>query len=117
MSTLAEYNFEVHYRPGPRNANADYLSRSSTEMGMVLSVRLEPDLKSVVEYLTTGMVKADSSKFAKAIKVRAKNYTMYDGNLYRRTANGLRFIPAEEERIIIMEGLHNEIDRWNFATP
>ncbi len=40
---------------------------------MVLSLRLEPDLDSVVEYLTTGMVKADSSNFVEAIKVRARN--------------------------------------------
>ena len=26
-STFSEYNFEIVYRPGPRNANADYLFR------------------------------------------------------------------------------------------
>ncbi len=41
---------------------------------------------------------------------------MYDGNLYRRTAGVLQFAPAEDERIIIMEGLHNEIGHWDFAT-
>ncbi len=76
---------------------------------MVLSMGIEPDLMSAVEYLTTGTVKADSSKFSRAIKVRAKNYVMYEGNLYRRTARGLRFIPAEEEQIVILEGLVDEI--------
>ena len=116
ISVFAEYDFEVHYRPETRNANADYLSRSSAEVSMVLSIGLEPDLKSVVEYLTTGMVKADSSKFAKSIKAPAKNYVMYEGNLFRRTAKGLRFISAEEERMAMMEGLHDEIDHWDFAT-
>ncbi len=95
MSVFAEYDFEVHYQTGPRNANADYLLRSSAEEIMVLSMGLEPDLMSVVEYLMTGTVKADSSRFAKAIKVRATNYVMYRGKLYRLTAKGLRFIPAE----------------------
>ena len=27
ISIFSEYDFEVVYRPGPRNANADYLSR------------------------------------------------------------------------------------------
>ncbi len=54
MSVFAEYDFDVHYRPGPRNANADYLLRSSAKVTMVLSIRLEPDLMSTVEYLTTG---------------------------------------------------------------
>ncbi len=41
---------------------------------------------------------------------------MYDGNLYRQTAKGLRLIPAEEKRIVIIEGLHGEIGHWDFAT-
>ncbi len=82
---------------------------------MVLSVGFEPELKSVIDYLTTGMAKADSSKLAKAIKVRARNYAMYDYHLYRRTAKGLRFIPAEEERMPIMEGLRDEIGDSAFA--
>ncbi len=75
----------------------------------MLSTGLGPDLKSIIEYLTTGMVKADSSKFAKAFKAREKNYVMYGGTLYRRTTKGLRFIPAGEERIVPIKGLHDEI--------
>ena len=117
MSLFAEYDFDVQYRPGNQNANADYLSRSSTETDMVLSIGLEDDLKSVVEYLSIGMVTAESPSFAKEIKVRAKNYDMYDRQLYRRTTKGLRFIQTEQERIIIMEGLHDEVGHWNFGTP
>ena len=116
MSVFADYDFDVHCRPGPRNANTDYLSRSSTEVNMVLSMGLEPDLMSIVEYLTTGTVKEDSSKFAKAIKVRAKNYVMFGRNLFRRTAKGLLFIPAEKERIVILDGLHDEIGYWDLTT-
>ncbi len=83
---------------------------------MVLSIGLEPDLKSVAQYLTTGVVKAHSSKFAQEFNVRKKNYVMYEGKLYRRTAKGLRFIPEEKEQIVIMKSLHNEIGHWDFAT-
>ncbi len=48
--------------------------------------------------------------------MRAKNYIMQDGQLYRRIKKELRFIPAEKERIMIMEGIHDEIGNWNFAT-
>ena len=46
---FAEYDFEVNYLPRPRNANADYLSRSSAEVDMVLSMEYELVLRSVVE--------------------------------------------------------------------
>ncbi len=96
MSTFLEYDFDVHYIPGPRNANVDYLSPSAPEMNMVLSIGLDTDLKSVAEYLNTGMVKSESSNFLKAIKACARNIVMYDEKLYQRTAKGLRFILSEE---------------------
>ncbi len=116
MSTFAEYDFEIHFRPESRNANAYYLSRSSTEVDIVLSLRLESDLNSVDKYLTSAMVKADSSNFVKAIKVRRTNYIIYDVNLYRRTVKGLRFISALDEGVVIMEGLHDSIGHLDFMT-
>ena len=59
MSVFSQNEFEVHYRPGTRNANAHYLSRSSAEVNMVLSMGLESDLMTVVEYLKTKTVEAD----------------------------------------------------------
>ena len=116
MSLFAEYDFDLLYRPRPQNTNADYLSRSSTKTDLVLSVGLGDDVKSVIEYLTTGMFTAEIPRFGKAIKVRAKNYVIYDGRLYRRTTKGLRFIPAEKERITMLKGFHDEIGHWNFDT-
>ncbi len=72
MSVFAEYDFEVHYRPGSRYGSADYLSRPTAKVTMILSMRHEQDLTWLVEFLTAWMGKADSSKFAKAIKVCAK---------------------------------------------
>ncbi len=84
MSLCAEYDFDLQYRPGLANANADCLSRSSTATDSVLSMGLEDDLKPVFEYLTTRMDTVGSPRFAMAIKVGAKNYVKHYGQLYRR---------------------------------
>ena len=41
---------------------------------------------------------------------------MYEGNLYRRTKNGLRYIPGGSKREDILNSTHDEIGLWNFAT-
>ncbi len=82
---------------------------------MIWSIGLEPKSTSVAEYLTTGMVKTDRAKFAKAIKVHARNHAMYEEILCRRTAKVLLVIPSKEEWIVIMEGLRGEIGHWNLA--
>ena len=113
---MVHNNFEVVYRSGPRNANADYLSRPVATDNLVLTLELEPDLNSVAEYLSRGTINKASSTVARAIKVRAINYHMHDGDLYRRTAKELRFVPGEKARTSIMKGLHDEIGHWSFAT-
>ena len=115
MVLFAEHDFDVQYRLGPQNANADYLLQSSTAKKLVLSICIEDDLKLVVGYLTTKMFIDKSLRFAKAIKVRAKNHVMHDGQLYRGTIKSLCFIPAEQERIVIMEDSHDLIRHLNFA--
>ena len=72
---------EYKYRPGRRNATADNLFWSTTEADSVLSIGLEVDFNSVVGYLTTEMVAAESSKFAKAIKMLAKNSIIHGEHL------------------------------------
>ncbi len=82
---------------------------------IVLNLSLEPGLKSVVEYLTTEKIGADSLSFARAVKTLAMNYAVYEGGRYRRTAKGLLFVPEEQERVTIMEGPHDEIGHLNFT--
>ncbi len=41
MSTFAEYDFDIAYRPGSKNANADYLSRPTDAEDIILRVLLE----------------------------------------------------------------------------
>ena len=116
ISIFSEYDFEVVYRSGPRSSNADCLSGPLEKENLVLTMGLESDWNSVAEYLSRGTTDRASSTVARAIKIRAKNYHMHGGELYRRTAKGLRFEQREKARISIMKGLHDDIGHWSFAT-
>ena len=91
---LTEYEIEVVYRPGPRNANADYSSSPARNNNLVLIMELEPDFKSVAEYLSRGNIDRASSSIVRAARMRAKNYRMHESDLHRRTLKGLRFVPG-----------------------
>ena len=118
MSLFAEFDFEIVYRPGEKNANADYLSRpvqGKVDM-MVLNIGMEEDLAAVYKYLETGMTGAETQAERRSIKMKAKKYLVHEGEIYRRTARGLRYVPKVEARLRIMKGLHDEIGHWDFRT-
>ncbi len=79
-------------------------------MDDVVRNSLEPDYASVLAYSIIRMVRTGCSKFAKSIEVGARNYVMYERDLYPRTAKCIEFIPAEDERIVMMESLHDKND-------
>ncbi len=116
MSLSAGNDFEIQYRPGSRNENEDYLPRSPIEADVILRKEMEDDLNAAVKYLATRIVTAESSNFAKAIKVHAKNFVIHDRHLHRKNTKGLHFILAEQERSTTIKVLHHEIRHWNFAT-
>ena len=109
ISIFSEYDFEVVYRTVPRNVNADYFSRTVARDKLVFKMELESDLNSAAEYLSRGTIDRASSSVARAFKIRAKNYHMHEGDLCRRTAKGLKFIPGDKPRTSIMRGLFDEI--------
>lgn len=118
MSLFAEFDFEVVYRPGKKNANADYLSRpvEEHEVTMVMDIGIEEDLAAVQTYLSTGVVFGETHGERRATKMKAKKYLVHEGDMFRRTSKGLRFVPKVEERLRIMKGLHDEIGHWDFRT-
>ena len=116
MSFFAEFNFEILYKPGPKNANADYLSRPVRSVLVMKQENMEPSLMDILKYLSEGSVPGKDAKVARAIKARARNYLVYDQELYRRTSKGIRYIPGIQERSSIMTGLHDEIGHWDFKT-
>ena len=83
MSLLAEFNFEIVYRPGEKNANADYLSRPVQGKAdvMVLRIGMKEDLTAVYKYLETGTEDAKTQAERRSIKIKAKNYLLYEGEM------------------------------------
>ena len=115
MSIFREYNIEVVYRSGPRNANTDYLFWHVARDDLDLAMDLEPDLKSVVEYLSRRTIDRASWSVVRAVKTRAKNHHMHEGDIYWRTAKVFRLVPEEKARIPVMKGLDDEIGHSSFA--
>ena len=70
---------------------------------------LESDLEAVAEYLSTRNVTGDTPSMNRAIKLKAENYLLHDGSLYRHTKKSLNYVPRNEKRLLIMKGLHGEI--------
>ncbi len=83
MNTFAEYDFEIVYRPGSKNANADYLSRPTYVEGIALHVSLGSGLDVAKQDLMTGTIESETLKIRKATKVQSKNYVIPGRNLYR----------------------------------
>ncbi len=116
MSTFAEYDFDIAYRPVSNVTNADYLARPTDVGGIVLHVPLGSDFDAVKQYLITGTIEAETSSTRKATKIRSKSYVIYDRNLYRRTSKGLPYVPDEEKRLEILTESHDDIGHWDFTT-
>ncbi len=127
---LADYEFDVH---GKSNGNANYCSRrpcahddhgpdprsapDGSFFSPVAVITLEEPLAEVARYLETfqSPVPLPSSPgYSSAIKRKAKNYFIADGNLFRRKRKGARFIPNMHDRKALLLAMHDDIDHWDF---
>ena len=116
MSLFSEFEFEIVYRSGEKNSNADFLSRPVEEgIAMIMICNLEESMLAVVKYLSEGQLDGTSTSVRRAVRVRANNYLFYEDDLFRRTARGLRYVPSIEDRYSIMTALHDDIGHWGFC--
>lgn len=76
----------------------------------------EPGLESVIDYLDIGNVRSEKPSVRRAVKINAKNFVIFQGHLYRRTAKGLIFVAVLYQRTSILLAFHDEIGHWDFCT-
>ena len=124
---LAEYEFGIKYRPGGKKGTADFLSRlkaededgidSHDERDLVCSVSdpqeaqpdWEPHLIDISRYLRgIEMTEVDAPR-RRPNRQSAKSSMACNGQLFRRTNNGLRVILPIEARRRINRAVHDEI--------
>ena len=126
LSFLADYEFEIVYRAGRKNKNADFCSRPcdskipnpfefSEEDSMVAVLQIEEPLQDVMSYLTGLGHPKPTGKFHKAVRAKSKNFMVSHGQLFRRTKKGLRYVPNVTERSNILLEFHDEIGHWDFS--
>lgn len=81
MSLFAEFEFEIQYRPGAKNGNANFLSRSvEQDSVLVTSMGLEEDLNAIAEYLSSGKLVGDNPSFRRAVNLKANSYPVHEGS-------------------------------------
>ena len=134
MEFLAEYEFEVKYRPGGKNSATDFLSLLKKEDmdevdpvdegGLVCSVEarlseeadLEPHLIDILKYLSSIEMTELDARRRRLNRRNAKRFMACNNRLFRRTNSGLRAIPPIEARKKIVRAFHDEIGHWDLET-
>lgn len=99
---MAEYEFTIGYKPGSSNQVADFLSQcrrcepvvykaDEGELHMVVAEEeqdLEPFFKGVRDYLFDTTACRIDHKIRLKVKRMAKNFLVWNGQLFWRTARG-----------------------------
>lgn len=134
LDFLAEYEFEIRYRAGGKNGAADFLSRlregepntSEPDDGDLICNAhdadrkqledLEPHLRDTYLYLEGEEMEDQDADQRRRVRKNAKRFLSWNGNLFRRTKGGIRFIPPRSARVQILRMLHDNIGHWDVTT-
>ena len=134
MDFLVEYKFEIKYRPGGKNGTADFLSRLKAEVedgidshdegDLVCSVSdpqvAQPDWKphliDISRYLGGSEMTEVDARRRRLNRRSAKRFMACNGQLFRKTNNGLRAIPPIEAGRRIISTFHDQIGHWDLQT-
>ena len=140
---LQEFDYEVQFKPGKSNANADYLSRMRGESASadlddefpdefpetrvtpgveeIPVLQVSPDQPStyadIKEFLISGTVPEGLNREEKSIFVhKAGPYTLVKNVLFKLGADdSIRRCVEEDEKQVIMEALHSGPSGGHFA--
>lgn len=132
MDFLAEYEFDIKYRPGAKNGVADFLPRVERgdigpspyedEGDLVCSVHsfahtgteeIEPYLTDILRYLQGLDMEERDTKNRCRLRREAKRFLVWQGEVFLRSSNRLKLAPTFQPRLKIMKGLHDEIGHWD----
>jgi hypothetical protein len=124
-----EYDFEVIVKPGKLTAGPDHLLHilSGKDVGnlddsfpdaQLFAVRMVDEyFSNIVQFLNTGMAPSEMTVAQKKqLVVKATDYQLIAGNLYKIGANGiLRRCVLEHERPVILKEVHDGIVGGHYA--
>jgi hypothetical protein len=123
-----KYDFEVVVKPGKINEGPDHLLHilSGEEVGnlddslpdaQLFLVKMVDDyFTDIVQFLSTGMAPSDMTIVQKKqLVVKAADYQLIAGSLYKLGADGILRCVVEHERPIILEEAHDGIVGGNYA--
>ncbi len=88
FTLLAEYDFEIYYWSGRGNACAEFLSRPAELTVIDDHQPLESNLKAIAHYLDNLSIVHESISITPDVKMKAKDFLVHDGRLFRRTKYG-----------------------------
>ena len=83
---------------------------------LIFNIGYKNSLEKMYYYLSTGEAQAEIPEVRRYIKMKTRNFMLYDSEMYRRTMHGLNFIPKFEARMRIMKVIHEEVGHWDFRT-
>ena len=130
LDFLAEYNFDIEYRPGEENGPADYLSRSApeedgrgVEINQITALAVIPEnrdyeaeLCGIIDFLSSNEIDKTPRELRPWVKRHRHHYLLWDHQLFKRTGHGLRTVPSQNARMGILKAFHDSIGHWDPQT-
>lgn len=137
LDFLAEYEFEIQYRPGKDNIPPDFLSRlesgpapeddahdegevqlflGSASEADAIGLDMEERLVDIFKYLSGFPYKVGDSKARRLVRKAAVHHVVWEGKLFRRTREGLRIVLNKQDRVKALKFFHEELGHWNPKT-
>lgn len=134
LDLLAEYNFEVVYRPGRENSAADFLSRQGglsavpdspdeEEPALTTSISqntyindLEQNLIAMIRFCSELSMEGIDGTLRDWVWRNSRNFLCWGGHLFRRTKGGVRSVQPISSRGKLMESFHDNIGHWGIAS-
>lgn len=127
MDFVAEYEFQVEYRPVTKSGTVDFLSRAVPDGSSPTSENYEGDLVAALysvqakenpnhNILLLGgprhfhglKIRVQDENKRRSIKNMAKIFMIWEGKFLRRNGNGLKYVPFMKDMIAVLKTFHDD---------